>query len=159
MSNIKLARVDDRLIHGQVVTNWVQYTNAKRIIIIDDATANDSFTSRIIAMAAPQGVKVDIFTISQAIEKLQEGLKQNTILLAKTPGVYLELVKNNIEIPYVNIGGMGANNNRTKFHKNISAGPQERKDIKELLNHDIPVNIQIISNDNKVRITESMLDN
>lgn len=41
--SIVLARIDDRLIHGQVMTSWLNYTGANRIIIIDDETANDTF--------------------------------------------------------------------------------------------------------------------
>lgn len=159
MSNIKLARVDDRLIHGQVVTNWVQHINAKRIIIVDDVTANDDFTSRVIAMAAPQEVEIDIYTTDQAIEELQVDPKHPTMLLAKNPGVYLDLVNNDVDISAVNLGGMGASADREKFYKNISAGPQEKEDIKELLEKNVSVNVQIISSDNAVKVTEEMISN
>ena len=43
MSKIVLARVDDRLIHGQVMTAWLQYTEGNHIVIVDDATAKDDF--------------------------------------------------------------------------------------------------------------------
>ncbi len=42
--SIVLARIDDRLIHGQVMTSWLNYTGANKIIVIDDVTANDSFS-------------------------------------------------------------------------------------------------------------------
>ena len=46
--SIVLARIDDRLIHGQVMTSWLNYTGANKIIVIDDVTANDSFLTMII---------------------------------------------------------------------------------------------------------------
>ena len=42
MKNIVLARVDDRLIHGEVVSVWTPSLNVNRIIIVDDEVANDS---------------------------------------------------------------------------------------------------------------------
>lgn len=41
MTKIVLARVDDRLIHGQVMTAWIQYTGGNHIVIVDDVTAQD----------------------------------------------------------------------------------------------------------------------
>ena len=51
MSNIVLARIDDRLIHGQVMTAWVQYTGGNEIVIADDKVANDPFLSAVITRA------------------------------------------------------------------------------------------------------------
>jgi len=156
-SNIKLARIDDRLIHGQVVTNWMKFTGAKKIIIIDDVTASDSFTSKVIEMAAPAGVELKIFTLNDAKEELKAELDKPTLLLAKAPRVYLELVEQGYSIPVVNLGGMGANPSRRKFFKNIAANEDERNDIRSLLKHGTEVSIQIISNDKKVIVSEDML--
>jgi len=53
MSNIALTRIDDRLIHGQVMTSWVKYTKANKIVIVDDGVANDPFMGDILKMAVP----------------------------------------------------------------------------------------------------------
>lgn len=157
MSHIKLARVDDRLIHGQVVTNWLQFTGAKQIVIIDDGTANDPFTSRIISMAAPSGTELKIFTVDKAIDFLNNELSVPTLLLAKTPKVYFDLVKGGVGITHVILGGMGASKNRTKLYKNISASQEDRQYIKELLDHNVTVSVQIISSDKAVTVTEKLL--
>ena len=47
MGEIVLARIDDRLIHGQVMTAWLQFTGGNHIVIVDDATAGDEFTKSI----------------------------------------------------------------------------------------------------------------
>lgn len=159
MNNIKLARVDDRLIHGQVVTNWLQYTSAKQIIIIDDGTANDPFTSRIIRLSAPKRATLEIYTVEEAKEKLAENPSVPTLLLAKSPRVYLELIRAGAPIEEVNLGGMGSNPNRTKFYKNISAGPQEREDMQAILDEGVPISVQIIPNDNAVKVDESLINN
>ena len=51
MGEIVLARIDDRLIHGQVMTAWLQFTGGNHIVIVDDATAGDEFTKSIIVLA------------------------------------------------------------------------------------------------------------
>ena len=54
--SIVLARVDDRLIHGQVMTSWLNYTGATKIVVIDDVTANDSFLTMIIKTLVPANI-------------------------------------------------------------------------------------------------------
>ena len=60
MPNITFARVDHRLIHGQVITKWSKIAAAQKILIVDDVLAQDSFMVDIYKMAAPSGVDVDI---------------------------------------------------------------------------------------------------
>ena len=62
MENVLLARVDDRLIHGQVMTAWMKLLPAKEIIVIDNKVAKDEFMITVLEMAAPTGVKVKVFT-------------------------------------------------------------------------------------------------
>jgi len=60
MKNIVLARVDDRLIHGEVVSVWTPSLNVNRIIVVDDEVAADKFNKRVIKALAPNGVKVNV---------------------------------------------------------------------------------------------------
>ena len=71
MSEIVLTRIDDRLIHGQVMTAWVKKTRANQILIIDDEVAKDDFMSEILKMSAPAGI--DIVVKGIAIDKLVVG--------------------------------------------------------------------------------------
>lgn len=99
MANIVLARVDDRLIHGQVMTAWLQYTGGNHIVIVDDNTASDEFTKEIMAMAVPEGIGLDVFSKGEAIDgisRLDENKK--IIILTKTPEVFLYLIENGIKI-------------------------------------------------------------
>lgn len=57
MRNVVLARVDDRLIHGEVVTAWTPTFKANKIIIIDDEVAKDTFNVRVVKALAPAGTK------------------------------------------------------------------------------------------------------
>ena len=61
MKNIVLARVDDRLIHSEVVSVWTPSLQVNRIIIVDDEVAADKFNKRIIKALAPNGVKCNVY--------------------------------------------------------------------------------------------------
>jgi mannose/fructose/N-acetylgalactosamine-specific phosphotransferase system component IIB len=56
---LRLVRVDDRLIHGQVVAIWLKALGARRILIVDDRTAHDEFLREVLELAAPAGTPVE----------------------------------------------------------------------------------------------------
>ena len=62
MAEIKLVRVDYRLIHGQVVARWLKVCPVRRIVLVDDVLGSDEFMSDIYKMAVPKGTDVDIVT-------------------------------------------------------------------------------------------------
>ena len=68
MKNIVLARVDDRLIHGEVVSVWTPSLNVNRIIIVDDEVSNDSFNKRVIKALAPNGVKCNVYSVEKGAD-------------------------------------------------------------------------------------------
>lgn len=71
MKNIVFIRIDDRLIHGQVITAWSKIVLADRILVIDDEVASDPFMTKVLKIAAPSSVKVDVYDIKEAIEFLK----------------------------------------------------------------------------------------
>lgn len=154
MYNIKLARVDDRLIHGQVMTAWLQYTGAKRIVIIDNQTAADEFTRTVISMACPGHIELKIFGIDEAADYIKAADNTPMILLVKNPEGFLQLVERGVEIEEVIVGGMGANKDRSKFYKNIAASDKEREIMRELISRNVKVRIQVIPDQKAVQVDE-----
>lgn len=156
IDNLLLARIDDRLIHGQVMTAWMKVKPAKRIIVIDDKVANDSFMIDVIQLAAPTGVKVDVLSCEKAIENISLGLNVPTILLAKGPDTYKKLINAGLDISEINVGGMGMTSERRTLYKNIAASDEERNIFKEFLDKNIEVKIQIIPSNNAIEMKEAL---
>lgn len=127
MRNVVLARVDDRLIHGEVVTAWVPTMRVTRIIIIDDEVAEDKFNVRVVKALAPAGTKVFVYNVEKATEKLMvpgvEG--ERLLLLAKSPTTFDRLIKNGVPLKEVNLGGAGIRGERQPFINNVSLDPDE----------------------------------
>lgn len=89
MSTVSLLRIDDRLIHGQVMTGWVKHINATKIIIIDDELVHDDFMISVLEMAVPNHMTLNIFNVAQAIDVLSnvkdDGEDDKIIILVKSP--------------------------------------------------------------------------
>lgn len=74
---IKLVRLDYRLVHGQILAAWVNHLSAQRIILVDDAAANDEMKSAALKLAKPAGIRLNIFTVEKAITKMPKILELN----------------------------------------------------------------------------------
>lgn len=152
MENLLLVRIDDRLIHGQVMTAWMKTLPAQEIIVVDDRVAKDEFMLFVLQNAAPKGVKVVALSEEEAVKRLQEGLKVPSYILAKSPVSLKSLVEAGIDIKAVNIGGMGMRQGRTVIYKNVSADEEERACIREFLEKEIDVAIQIIPSEKRFEL-------
>lgn len=75
-AHIVLARLDYRLLHGQVVFSWVNSVAAQRIIVVDNAAANDEVKKGALKLAKPAGVYLNVFTVEKALSKMD---KLNTL--------------------------------------------------------------------------------
>lgn len=154
MRNIVLARIDDRLIHGQIVTSWCKATSANRIVIVDDPLSKDSFTQRLLKAAAPSDIIVDILGFDQAVQFLQEDDhgEGKVILLTKAPKVMEDLINQNIFIKTIILGGMGAKTGRSKLNKNISASTEEVDCMKRIINGGTEIFYQLVPAEHPINV-------
>lgn len=146
MRNIVLARVDDRLIHGEVVSVWTPSLSVNHIVIADDGVAADSFNKRVVKSLAPDGVKVNVYSVDKAVEKLKGDPKpgEKMMILTKNPISYLRLVEGGVAIKEVNLGGMGLRGERKTFIKNVACDEKEIEAIRKLLSLGVRVYYQLV---------------
>ena len=80
---IKLVRLDYRHLHGQVVFSWTQNVGAQRIIVVDDEAATDELKKTALNLSKPAGVRLNIFTLDKALEKMPkvEALNENIMMI------------------------------------------------------------------------------
>ncbi|MCF6460419.1 PTS system mannose/fructose/N-acetylgalactosamine-transporter subunit IIB [Clostridium sp. Cult3] len=158
MKEVVLTRIDDRLIHGQVITAWVRVTKANRILIVDNDVAADPFLTKVLKMASPPGMEVKILDVYNAIEYLKEDndVKEKIVLLVKTPDTVYKLQEGGVSLKEVNLGGMGARVGRKKLYKNISISDEEREILKKIIESGTKVYIKIVPDDKEI-IVEDLL--
>ena len=144
--SLRLVRIDDRLLHGQVVAVWLRALGAQRIVIVDDATARDDFLREVLTLAAPQGVPVEVYEVATGAARLiaLAATSEPVIVLARTPRTVLELRHAGVPIEVVDLGGMGSGPGRRRLHKTISVSPDELRELRELEKMGTRVEIQIV---------------
>lgn len=147
MQNLVLTRIDDRLIHGQVMTAWIKNKGADQVVIVDDGTANDEYMIEVLEMAIPEEIAIGIFTKEEGVQFFSQSLEAPTILLVKGPEVLNYLVDHGIAIEEVDVGGMGTRDDRSVLYKNISTSDAENDQFKQLIDKNVNVFIQVMPQD------------
>ena len=154
MENLVLTRIDDRLIHGQVMTAWIKQKNAVQVVVADDEVAEDDFMINVLEMAVPDQIAIGIFNRDDAVEFMKQGLEAPTILLVKGPEILNYMVDQGIEIDEIDVGGMGAKSGRSVLYKNISTNPEENKNFLDLIQKGVNVFVQVMPQDKQVNVAE-----
>ncbi len=146
MSQIVLNRVDDRLIHGQVMTGWLGLRNANAIWIVDDGVASNPMMLDIFRFAAPSGIQLEAFTVDQAAERLQDLSKghDRIIIIAKVPGTFLRLLEKGYRPSDINFGAMAHKAKSRNVAPNCDLTPEEIEDTEKLHQQGIRVWIQLV---------------
>jgi D-glucosaminate-specific PTS system IIB component len=149
---LRLVRVDDRLIHGQVVAIWLKALGARRILIVDDRTAHDEFLREVLELAAPAGTPVEIHDLASGRERVREAAAspEPVFVLVRSPVTALRLREAGVEFPLLNVGGLGAGPTRKPLYRNISASPDERDAMRQLEQMGTKVELRIVENDRPV---------
>lgn len=106
---IKLFRIDERLIHGQIAIKWSRHTGVDHIVVANDAAAASQIIQKSLKMAAPAGIKTAIKSVEEAVKLLQdprcEAMK--ILVLVNNPKDAVTVVSQVSGIPFINIGNYG----------------------------------------------------
>ena len=134
MANIRLVRIDFRLIHGQVVNKWIKITQSNKIIVIDDALATNDFMKSVYVMAAPPGVDVKIYTVEEALVEWKENQfgTGNALILFKSVKDAYRTHAGGFNFEELQIGGLGASPGRKIVFGPITLDQSDTDQLKEL---------------------------
>ena len=153
--NIVFTRIDERLIHGQVITSWIKVNDINTIVVVDDATATNTFAKRILFAAAPKSITLKVFKLNEAIEYLLgEHEEEKIMLMTKVPHPILELLNAGVEIKEVNLGNMGGAAGRKRFNLNVNASDAEVQDFKDIIAKGTDMYAQMVPSDKKIELTK-----
>ena len=140
---ISLARVDERLIHGQVMTSWVKKCWIKTIILVDDEIVKDDFMKEVLSLSAPQGVSVEVRSVLETAELYRNDASDtSTMLLFKELSYVLDCVNHGVEFDALNIGNIGSSPTRKPFTKEVYLSDKAVDIVKELISKGMYVYIQ-----------------
>jgi len=156
MSRIALVRVDDRLIHGQVVIKWLGRVGSGEILIVDDELQHDRFMQSVLRLAAPPGSRVEVLGVQAAAERLaprttREG---SVIVLVRSPETALQLLEHGVAFSELNIGGLAGGPDAVRLFKSVSATERQMAALRAVGDRGVRVYYQMVPEERPIEVSE-----
>jgi mannose/fructose/N-acetylgalactosamine-specific phosphotransferase system component IIB len=145
-SMIALFRVDDRLIHGQVILGWGSALKPQRIILADDEVAGNEWEKNLYASSVPAEIKVSILSITEAAAQIKRGIfdAEKVFLIVRGPEQVVALMDLGLPVGEVNVGGLHHREGREKVLDNIYIDAVERAIFRELVKRGVTLDARAL---------------
>lgn len=140
--NILLTRIDNRLIHGQIATQWTSSLGANLILVANDEVAGNKMRQNLMNMAAPAGVDTRYFSIQKTIDIIHKAApRQHIFIIVESPADALRLVKGGVPIKKLNVGNMHMSEGKRQVATTVAVDDADVAAFQEL--KDLGVELQI----------------
>lgn len=132
-------RLDERLIHGQVVTGWANALKLDRIILANDQAARNPWERELYLACLPPEIEGSILTVEEATKYLSNGEFKNRkiMLIVNSPADILKMKERGIQIAELNIGGMYQKQERIQILPYLHLSLEEIADFKKLFSQNV----------------------
>lgn len=139
-----LARIDDRLIHGQVTVGWATHLKPHRILLANNEIAADPWQCAVYSSSVSPDMQVSILSIAEAASFLlsSEHADERIILLTGSTGEMAALVGMGLELKKVNVGGMHFGPGKKEMLPFVYLGRLDFNPLNQLLEHGITLSAQ-----------------
>ena len=134
--SICAARVDERMIHGQVAMVWTNVVGANRILV-----ANDE--------AKPAGIKLSICSIQRAIENLKNNKygEDNVFMITRNIPDMADIINGGVDLKEFNVGNISSKDGSRQIKKSVNVTPKDVDIIKNLINKGVKITAQMVPNE------------
>ncbi len=152
--NLQLFRIDDRLIHGQVVIGWAYYFNSKNIILCDDSVCENEWEKELYLSIVPRHIKPFILTTDEFSDMSKNGKIDwnRTIVLVASPFVLEDILERGIEPDPVNVGGIHFKEGRHKYLSYLYLNDEEVRTFNRCMERGINFICQDMPDSKKVSL-------
>ncbi|MET1247252.1 PTS sugar transporter subunit IIB [Sporolactobacillus sp. STCC-11] len=156
--DVRLLRIDSRLLHGQVTTNWAKAIKVNRILIVSDRVASDVTRKTLLTQAAPPGIRTHIITVDKMI-RLYHDLRFNVLkpmILVEDPVDARRVVQGGIKVDSINIGAISFDTTRIMVTDAIAVNVADVEAFKWLHGQGIKLDVRKVSNDSSKNLWKSL---
>lgn len=142
--DLRLLRIDSRLIHGQVATNWVAHVGASTIIAVNDSAAQDNLRKTLLLQVAPSNTKSFVLSVAKAgrVYKNPKYADLSVLMVVESPRDVVRLLDEGIEAKDVNVGGITFKAGNTLISEAVSVSDEDIAAFQELDKRGVKLGIQ-----------------
>jgi len=148
---IKMTRIDDRLVHGQVAFTWVSSLGIDCLVVANDKVAKDDFQKMAMSLAKPPTAKLFILTLAEAVTFLNDVKSKNAkiLLLVNCVRDAFTLSNEVSEIQSVNFGGIRIKDGAKIISKAIAVSDDDITFINQMLKRGLELEVRQVPTDKK----------
>jgi mannose/fructose/N-acetylgalactosamine-specific phosphotransferase system component IIB len=152
----QLFRIDDRLIHGQIVIGWAKSLKSNCILLCDDDISGSSWEKDLYLTCVSDDLKALVLSVKETCEYINNGNESidRTIILVKSPGVVQDLIKCGFKPEIINVGGLHFMGSRKEYLPYLYLDQSEIKGFTNLLNQKISIYCQDVPTGKKYKIQD-----
>ncbi len=143
---IILCRIDDRLIHGQVVEGWFHHVHPDLVVVADDVAAKNAFQCSLMEMVVPYGVRTEVLPVREAVERCLAGefAPYRGILLFRNPRDVLKAISCGFPLKEINLGGLHSMGKTQFLGQGVNASPNDLMELQAILDSGVQVEVRTV---------------
>ncbi|MDR2860290.1 MAG: PTS sugar transporter subunit IIB [Elusimicrobiota bacterium] len=157
---IVLVRIDDRLVHGQIVQGWLPNVKLNKIAVASEFVANDDMQKLLMRLAVPNTVDLEINTVEDITKSILANAyeKFDTMIIAAKPVDILYMVEKGANFKSVNVGGMHYAKDKSEILPNVFADEDDIKALTEISKKGIELEGRVLPLDERINISEVLIN-
>ena len=147
--SICAARVDERMIHGQVAMVWTNVVGANRILVANDEVVKDDLKIEGLKLAKPAGIKLSICSIQRAIENINNNKygEDNVFMITRNIPDMADIINGGVDLKEFNVGNISSKDGSRQIKKSVNVTPKDVDIIKNLINKGVKITAQMVPNE------------
>ena len=124
MTNIAFLRIDDRLIHGQVIVGWLPEIKPENLVVVNDNVAEDAMRQDLMSLSVPPDVELEFYSTSEISD---EDVNDSSFILVSSPKDAWECLQKGIKPERFNVGGMHSKDGKEEIFEALHVDDEDRK--------------------------------
>ena len=124
MTKVAFLRIDDRLIHGQVIVGWLPEIKPESLVVVDDSVAEDAMRQDLMSLSVPPDVELEFYSTSDVTE---EDVSESSFILVSSPKAAWECLQKDIKPERFNVGGMHSKDGKEEIFEALHVDEEDRK--------------------------------
>jgi mannose/fructose/N-acetylgalactosamine-specific phosphotransferase system component IIB len=150
---ISLVRIDDRLVHGQVVQGWLKAISVDILLVASDIAAEDKMQKLLMEMAVPSDIKLEVKSLQDAVAVLKVvNCKYNIMVLVASPKEAFYILEQGVRFNSLNIGGMHFFSEKRQILSNVCADDNDIKFLYRIYQKGIELESRVLPGDERLNI-------
>jgi PTS system mannose-specific IIB component len=151
---IALVRVDNRLIHGQVVTTWIPHVRADEVVVVDDEAASSALMRAAMSLALPQQVNATILRMDEVDWARLSASPRRILVLVRDVTQAADAVKAGADVRHVNLGNVHWVEGRKPVSPSVFLSAEELRTLAELASRGVEVEARAVPADRRTTLPE-----